>query len=76
MPLLRYRHKIRRLTRVKKKIPTFKSDRGAAAFVDSADLTRYDFSGASLTRFDIKPKDKSINLRLSGELRVQVKLTP
>lgn len=53
---------------MKKKIPTFKSDRSAAAFVDKADLTKYDLSGAQLTRFEIRPKDKSINLRLSEEL--------
>ena len=53
---------------MKKKIPTFKGDRAAAVFVDNADLTQYDLSGAKLTRFEIKPKDKSINLRLSGEL--------
>ena len=53
---------------MKKKIPTFKSDRQAAAFVEKADLTQYDFSGAQLTRFEIKPKGKSINLRLSEEL--------
>ena len=53
---------------MKKKIPTFKSDRVAAAFVEQADLTQYDLSGAQLTRFEIKPKDKSINLRLSEEL--------
>ena len=53
---------------MKKKIPTFKSDRAAAAFIDNADLTKYDLSGATLTRFEIKPKDKSINLRLSGAL--------
>lgn len=53
---------------MKKKIPAFKSDRAAAAFIDKADLTKYDLSGAQLTRFEIRPKDKSINLRLSGEL--------
>ncbi|MBI1740182.1 MAG: hypothetical protein HYR57_04800 [Candidatus Koribacter versatilis] len=53
---------------MKKKIPTFKSDRAAAAFVDKADLSRYDISGAQLMRFEIKRKDKSINLRLSEEL--------
>ncbi len=53
---------------MKKKIPTFKSDRAAADFVDQADLTQYDLSGAQLTRFEIKPKNKSINLRLSEEL--------
>ena len=53
---------------MKKKIPAFKSDRAAAVFVDEADLTKFDLSGAKLTSFEIKPKDKSINLRLSGEL--------
>lgn len=53
---------------MKKKIPDFKSDRAAAAFVDKADLTKYDLSGAHLTRFEIRPKGKSINLRLSEEL--------
>ena len=48
----------------KKKIPSFKSDRAAAAFVDRADLSQYDLSGARLVRFEIKRKDKSINLRL------------
>jgi len=53
---------------MKKKIPTFKSDRAAAAFVDKADLSQYDLSGAQLVRFEIKRKDKSINLRLSEDL--------
>lgn len=53
---------------MKKKIPTFKSDRSAAAFVDKADLSQYDLSGAQLVRFETKPKDKSINLRLPTEL--------
>jgi predicted DNA binding CopG/RHH family protein len=53
---------------MKRKIPTFKSDRAAAAFVDKADLTEYDLSGATLTRFEIKPKDKSVNLRLSSQV--------
>ena len=53
---------------MKKKIPAFKSDRAAAAFVDRADLSQHDLSGARLVRFEIKRKDKSINLRLSEEL--------
>ena len=53
---------------MKKKIPTFKNDRTAAAFVDKAILTQYDLSGAQLVRFETKPKDKSINLRLPKEL--------
>ncbi len=39
---------------MKKKIPAFKSDRAAAAFVDKADLSQYDLSGAQLMRFEIK----------------------
>jgi predicted DNA binding CopG/RHH family protein len=53
---------------MQKKIPTFKSDRAAAVFVEKADLTHYDLSGAQLTRFEIRTKNKSINLRLSEEL--------
>jgi predicted DNA binding CopG/RHH family protein len=51
-----------------KENPDLKSDRAAAAFVDRADLSQYDLSGAQLLRFEIKRKDKSINLRLSEEL--------
>ena len=58
---------------MKRRIPAFKTDRAAADFVDKADLTRYDLSGAQLTRFEIKPKDKSINLRLSEELYIAVR---
>ena len=53
---------------MKKKIPTFKSDKEAEAFVATADLTKYDLSGAKLVRFELKRKDKSINLRLPEQL--------
>lgn len=53
---------------MKKKIPAFKSDRAAADFVDNADLSGYDLSGAQMVHFEMKRKDKSINLRLSEEL--------
>jgi predicted DNA binding CopG/RHH family protein len=48
-----------------KKIPSFKSDRAAEAFVAKADLSEYDLSGGEFVRFEMKHKDKSINLRLS-----------
>lgn len=51
-----------------KKLPTFKSDAEAEAFVDHADLSRYDLSGGEFVRFELKPKDKTINLRLPGQL--------
>ena len=53
---------------MKKKIPTFKSDRDAEKFVASADLSKYDLSGARLVRFEMRPKNRSINLRLSEPL--------
>jgi predicted DNA binding CopG/RHH family protein len=53
---------------MKKKIPAFKNARAAAAFVERADLSRYDLSGAQTVRFEMKRKDKSINLRLPEEL--------
>jgi hypothetical protein len=43
---------------MKKRIPTFKSDRAAEAFVEKADLSQYDLSGAQLVRFEIKRKEE------------------
>jgi predicted DNA binding CopG/RHH family protein len=53
---------------MKKKIPTFKTDEEAENFVATADLTEYDLSGFKMTRFEFKPKNTSISLRLPDEL--------
>lgn len=53
---------------MKKKIPTFKTDDEAERFVATADLSNYDLSGAQLLRFELKRKDKSVNLRLPEDL--------
>lgn len=53
---------------MKKKIPTFKTDEEAETFVATADLSDYDLSGAQLVRFELKRKDKSVNLRLPEDL--------
>jgi len=45
-----------------KKLPTFKSDRDAERFVDGADLSQFDLSGGKFVRFELKPKDRSVNL--------------
>ena len=58
---------------MKKKIPTFKSDREAEEFVDKADLSEYDLSGAQLTRFEFQPKGRSITMRLSEPLLEAIK---
>ena len=53
---------------MKKKIPTFKTDKAAETFVANSDLSEFDLSNARLVRFELKPKDKSINLRLPEDL--------
>lgn len=53
---------------MKKKIPDFKTDVEAEAFVDSADLTNYDLSGFKPVRFEFQPKTERVNMRLPAEL--------
>jgi len=53
---------------MKKKLPTLASDEEAEAFVANADLSEYDLSGMVPMRFELKPKDKSVNLRLPEQL--------
>ena len=56
-----------------KKMPSFKSDRAAERFVDEADLSEYDLSGGEFARFELKPKDKAISLRLPEPLLERVR---
>ena len=56
-----------------KKLPRLRSDKEAEEFVDRADLTGYDLSGMVPMRFELKPKDEQINLRLSSELLHAIK---
>ena len=53
---------------MKKKIPTFETDEAAEDFVATADLSEFDLSCSQLVRFELKRKDKSINLRLPESL--------
>ena len=53
---------------MKKKLPTLTSDAEAEAFVATADLSEYDLTGMVPVRFEFKPKDKSVNLRLPAQL--------
>jgi predicted DNA binding CopG/RHH family protein len=57
---------------MKKKLPKLKSDAAAEAFVAGSDLTQYDLSGMTSVRFEMKPKDRSINLRLPEQLLTAV----
>jgi predicted DNA binding CopG/RHH family protein len=58
---------------MKKRIPTFKSDKEAEAFVDTADLTEYDLSGARPVRFEFGKKGARVNMRMPEPLLEAVK---
>jgi predicted DNA binding CopG/RHH family protein len=58
---------------MKKKIPTFRSDKEAEGFVDTADLSEYDLSGARPVRFEFEKKAARINMRLPAPLLEAVK---
>jgi predicted DNA binding CopG/RHH family protein len=58
---------------MKKKIPAFKSDKQAEAFVERADLTQYDLSGATPVRFEFEKKEARVNMRLPEALLEAVK---
>jgi len=47
-----------------KQFPDFKSDAEAEAFVETADLSHYDFSDMKPLRFELRAKDTSISLRM------------
>jgi predicted DNA binding CopG/RHH family protein len=53
---------------MKKTIPTFETDKEAEEFVATADLSQYDLSGGQVMRFELKPKNVSVNLRLPEQL--------
>jgi predicted DNA binding CopG/RHH family protein len=58
---------------MKKKIPTFKSDKDAERFVETADLSEYDLSGARPVRFEFERKGARVNMRLPASLLDAVK---
>jgi predicted DNA binding CopG/RHH family protein len=53
---------------MKKKLPNLKSDAEAETFIANSDLTKYDLSVMVPMRFELKRKDKSVNLRLPEQL--------
>jgi predicted DNA binding CopG/RHH family protein len=53
---------------MKNKLPKFKTDAEAEAFVDEADLSQYDLSGMKPVSFEFQPKAKSITMRLPETL--------
>jgi predicted DNA binding CopG/RHH family protein len=59
---------------MKKRLPALKSDRAAEAFVAEADLSAYDLSEMRLVRYELKPKNRAISVRLPDELLKAVRL--
>ena len=50
-----------------KTIPHFESDQELEHFVDTADLSEYDWSGFKPLRFELKKKDARINMRVPAQ---------
>ncbi|NTU54433.1 MAG: hypothetical protein HGA97_12235 [Chlorobiaceae bacterium] len=59
---------------MKKKFPDFRTDTEAEEFVESADLSEYDFSDMVPMRFELKRKNRSVSLRLPEELLDEVRI--
>ncbi len=53
---------------MKKKFPDFVSDADAEIFVETADLSEFDFSQFKPVRFEFQPKTERVNMRLPAEL--------
>jgi predicted DNA binding CopG/RHH family protein len=61
---------------MKKKVPHFKSDEEAEAFLEQDDLSDYLHAGNfAPMHFEIRPKEKSVNLRMSEALYDAVRET-
>jgi len=58
---------------MKKKIPSFKTDREAERFVERADLSKNDLSLAKAVRFEFEKKDARVNMRLPQGLVTALK---
>ena len=58
---------------MKKKFPVFETDKEAEDFVDTADLTEYDFSDFKPIRFEFTKKEAQLNMRMPEHLLDLVK---
>ncbi len=58
---------MKRKVRKPRKVPRFKTDEEAEAFLEQ-DLSNLDFSQFKPMHFEIRPKEKSVNLRMSEGL--------
>jgi len=51
-----------------KKFPVFHSDEEAEHFVDTADLSEYDFSNGHFVQYEFEKKDAALNMKLPAAL--------
>lgn len=58
---------------MKRKLPKLTTDKAAADFVATADLTAYDLSAMKPVQFEFAAKEARLNMRLPGELLAAVK---
>jgi predicted DNA binding CopG/RHH family protein len=65
---------LKRKSKTSRKLPTLKTDKQAARFVDHGDLTQFDLSSLRATRFEFAPKEARINMRVPGQLLDAVKV--
>lgn len=56
-----------------KMFPRFASDEDAERFVDETDLSEYDFSDFKPMRFELRRKDRQVNLRMPQDMLDAVK---
>lgn len=59
---------------MKKKTPSFRSDREAEALVAAADLSEYDLAGARSVRFEFEKKEARVNMRVPQRLLTAIKV--
>lgn len=58
---------------MKKKWPVLKTDEEAERFVETADLSEYDFGEMVPMHFEFARKDERVNMRLPADLLAAVK---
>lgn len=61
------------MKRAPEPMPSLPSDAAAEAFVETADLTKFDLTGFRPMRFEIEPKAAALNMRLPASLLDAVK---
>jgi predicted DNA binding CopG/RHH family protein len=62
-----------RQSKARKPFPRLETDAEAERFVETADLSEYDFSAFKPAQFEFAPKDARVNMRLPAPLLGAIK---